>query len=136
MVGGAAVLAVGFAWLASAPNDAAYLSQILPGVVIMGLGLSMLVAPLTGTVLAAVQDSQSGLASGINNAVSRTAGLVAVAALPLVTGLSGTAYQDPEAVGDAYRSAMWWCVVLVVVGGVLTLVGLRRRTPAEPAAAT
>ncbi|MBB2894208.1 MFS transporter [Flexivirga oryzae] len=134
MVGGAAVLAAGFASLAFAPNDASYLTQILPGVVVIGLGLSILVAPLTGTVLAAVPDSQSGLASGINNAVSRTASLIAVAVLPLLTGLSGTAYQNPEAVGDAYRASMWWCVALVLVGGGLTLVGLRRRSGAPTGA--
>jgi len=133
--GGTGVLALGFALLAVAPDDASYLTQILPGVVVMGLGLSMLVAPLTGTVLAAVHDSQSGLASGINNAVSRTAGLVAVAALPLVTGLSGTAYQDPEAVGHAYRAAMWWCVALVGGGGLLTVIGLRRGPATVPGAA-
>lgn len=128
MVAGTAVLAAGFAWLALAPDDPAYITQILPGVVVMGLGLSMLVAPLTGTVLAAVPDGQSGLASGINNAVSRTAGLIAVALLPLLTGLSGTSYRNPAALGHSYRESMWWCVALVVAGGLITLVGLRRRS--------
>ncbi|WP_446664960.1 MFS transporter [Flexivirga sp. B27] len=127
MVAGAAVLMLGFGWLAVAPNDPSYIGQILPGVIIMGFGLSMLVAPLTGAVLAAVPDGQTGLASGINNAISRTAGLIAVAVLPLLTGLSGTAYRDPIAVGDAFRASMWWCVALVLVGGLLTLVGLRRK---------
>lgn len=127
MAAGIAALAVGFAWLAMAPDDPSYIGQILPGVLIMGFGLSMLVAPLTGTVLAAAPDSQSGLASGINNAVSRTGGLMAVAVLPLLTGLSGTAYQDPTAVGEAYRASMWWCVGLVLAGGLLTVLGLRRR---------
>lgn len=130
MIGGAVVLMVGFAWLALAPDDPSYLTQILPGVVIMGLGLSMLVAPLTGTVLAAVPDGQSGLASGINNAISRTAGLIAVAVLPLLTGLSGTAYRDPIAVGDSYRASMWWCAGVVLAGGLLTAVGLRRASGA------
>ena len=130
MMGGATVLAAGFAWLAVAPDDPSYLRQILPGVAVMGLGLSMLVAPLTGAVLAAVPDTQAGLASGINNAVSRTGGLIAVAVLPLLTGLSGTAYQDGSAVGRAYRGSMWWCVVLAVVGGLITVFGLRRGRPA------
>lgn len=127
MVGGALVLAVGYAWLGIAPDAPSYLSQILPGVVVLGLGLSMLVAPLTGAVLAAAPDAQSGLASGINNAVSRTGGLIAVAVLPLLTGLSGTAYRSPAALGRSYRESMWWCVVLVLVGGLVTLFGLRRR---------
>lgn len=124
LVGGSAVLAVAFGWLALAPDDPSYLGQILPGVVVMGFGLSILVAPLTGAVLAAVPDAQSGLASGINNAVSRTAGLIAVAVLPLLTGLSGTAYRDAVAVGHSYRAAMWWCAALVLAGGVLAAVGL------------
>lgn len=128
MVAGAVVLTIGFAWLALAPDDPSYLGQILPGVVVMGLGLSMLVAPLTGAVLAAVPDSRSGLASGINNAVSRTAGLIAVAVLPLLTGLSGTAYRDPIAVGHSYRASMWWCAALVLTGALLTALGLRRNS--------
>lgn len=126
MSGGAVVLTIGFAWLALAPNDPSYIGQILPGIIVMGLGLSILVAPLTGAVLAAVPDGQSGLASGINNAVSRTAGLIAVATLPLLTGLSGTAYQDAIAVGHSYRASMWWCAALALGGGVLAAVGLRR----------
>lgn len=128
MLAGTVMLAIGFAWLAFAPDDPSYIGQILPGVIVMGLGLSMLVAPLTGAVLAAVPDGQSGLASGINNAVSRTAGLLAVAVLPLLVGLSGTAYRDGAAVGHAYRASMWWCVALVATGGLITLVGLRGRT--------
>ncbi len=134
MVAGSAVLTVGFAWLALAPDAPSYIGQVLPGVILMGLGLSMLVAPLTGTVLAAVPDEESGLASGINNAVSRTAGLLAVAVLPLLVGLSGTAYRDPAAVGDAYRASMWWCAALVAVGGILTAVALRApASKAQPA---
>lgn len=126
MVCGSVVLAIGFAWLALVPDDPSYIRQILPGVVVMGFGLSILVAPLTGAVLAAVPDAQSGLASGINNAVSRTAGLIAVAVLPLLTGLSGTAYRDAVAVGHSYRASMWWCAAVVLAGGLLAAVGLRR----------
>ena len=87
--------------------------------------LAVLVASLTGTVLAAVPDSRSGVASGINNAVSRTAGLLAIAALPLLVGLSGDDYRIPHQVADAYRASMWWCAGWVLVGAALTFVGLR-----------
>lgn len=126
MVSGAVVLAVGLVLLARSPHEPGFLLDVLPGMLGMGLGLSMLVAPLTGTVLAAAPDSRAGVASGINNAISRTAGLLAVAALPLLVGLSGRAYADPTAVADAYRAAMWWCVALVTAGAVLTVIGLPR----------
>ena len=86
--------------------------------------MSMLVSPLTGTVLAAAPSGHSGLASGINNAVSRTAGLVAVAALPMLVGLVGSAYQDGESVAEAFGTAMWWCVSSVLLGAMATAVGL------------
>jgi len=126
MIAGASLLVIAFGWLAMAPDHPSYLTQILPGVVLMGLGLSMLVAPLTGTVLAAAPEHLSGLASGINNAVSRTAGLIVIAALPLVVGLSGDDYRVGSLVAQGFRHAMWACVGLLVVGVVLTAVGLKR----------
>jgi EmrB/QacA subfamily drug resistance transporter len=67
---------------------AAYLSDVLPGLLVFALGLSMTVAPLTSTVLAAVEPGRSGVASGINNAISRVAGLIAIAALGAVVTAS------------------------------------------------
>lgn len=124
IVAGCLVLTAGMALLALAPDDPSYPVHILPGVLLEGFGLSMLVAPLTGTVLAAVPDGQSGTASGINNAVSRTAGLLAIAALPLLVGLSGAQYKMPHLVGNAYREAMWWCALWVLCGAALARVGL------------
>ncbi|NYJ75767.1 MFS transporter [Allobranchiibius huperziae] len=121
MMAGSALLAVGLGWLALAPDHPTYLTQLLPGILLMGFGLSMLVAPLTGTVLAAAPDHEAGLASGINNAVSRTAGLLAIAALPLVVGLSGDQYRVGHEVARAYRSSMWVCAALVAVGLLLTV---------------
>lgn len=132
MIAGASLLVIAFGWLAMAPDHPSYVTQILPGVVLMGLGLSMLVAPLTGTVLAAAPEHLSGLASGINNAVSRTAGLIVIAALPLAVGLSGDDYRVGSLVAQAFRHAMWWCVGLLAVGVVLTAIGLKRCTMPQP----
>jgi hypothetical protein len=104
---------------------------VLPGISLVGLGLSLTVAPLTGTVLAAAPDELAGTASGVNNAVARTAGLLAVAALPPLVGLSGADYASADALAPSYRLAMIVCAGLLVGGCVLTAVGLppRERTP-------
>ncbi len=72
------------------PGDS-YVSSVLPAVIVFGLGLTLVVAPVTATVLAAADARHSGIASGINNAVARVAGLLAVAVLPLIAGLTGEA---------------------------------------------
>ena len=106
--------------------------QVLPGIVIFGLGLCALVAPLTGTVLAAAPDRYAGTASGINNAVSRTGGLLAIAALPLLVGLSGDAYADPAKLTPAYRHAIYLCVGLLVIGAVAAFAGITpQRRPGQ-----
>lgn len=132
MLAGEAVLAIGFVLLALAPDDPSYLLDVLPGILLMGLGLSMLVAPLTGAVLAAAPERYAGLASGINNAVSRTGGLLAVAALPLIVGLSGEKYRDAHRVGDAYRASLWWCAAGVALGVVITALGLKKTQRQAP----
>jgi Na+/melibiose symporter-like transporter len=130
MIAGTLVAALGFALLAMVPADPSFWLHVLPGVTLVGLGLSMTVAPLTGTVLAAAPDELAGTASGVNNAVARTAGLLAVAALPALVGLSGAEYASPEALAPAYRTAMLVCAGLVGMGAVLTAVGLRQDRPA------
>ncbi|MBC7300458.1 MAG: MFS transporter [Nocardia sp.] len=109
-----------------------YLTDVLPGVFVFGLGLSVMVAPLTGAVLGAVREGEAGIASGVNNAVARTAQLLAVAALPGLAGLSG-AFGDPVAFTAGFDTAMRWCAVLLLVGAGISAVLLRvpRRAP-EP----
>jgi EmrB/QacA subfamily drug resistance transporter len=124
MLGGQALVAIGLALLAASPRHPNYVLDILPGVLVMGLGLSMMVAPLTGAVLAAAPERYAGLASGINNAVSRTAGLLAVAGLPLLVGLAGTEYRSAGAVGTAYRDSLLWCSAGAALAFVITAVGV------------
>ena len=78
---GPVVAAVGLALLLRLDAQADYLTQLLPGLLVFGLGLSMTVAPLTSTVLGAVEESHAGVASGVNNAIARVAGLLAIAVL-------------------------------------------------------
>ncbi len=95
MTFGPIVAGAGMLLLLRVQADADYLSQVLPGVVLFALGLSATVAPLTATVLDSVQEGNVGIASGINNAVSRTAGLLAIAIIgAVVAGRFATTLDD------------------------------------------
>ncbi|UYM06423.1 MFS transporter [Solicola gregarius] len=108
--------------------DSTYVADVLPAVVVFGLGLSTMVAPLTTAVLSAAPSSQAGLASGINNAIARTGQLLAVAALPSLVGIVGDGYADPQVVDDGFTQAMLICAGLLV-GGAVTAALLVRRGP-------
>ncbi|MGW3913020.1 MFS transporter [Streptomyces sp. NPDC005070] len=110
-------------------KDASYVADVLPALLVMGLGMVTLVAPLTATVLASVETGRAGLASGINNAAARAAGLVAVAALPLLTGMGAEAYRSADAFDAAFRRAMPLCAGVLVVGAVLAFTTVRRPAP-------
>jgi len=117
---GPIICAAGLVLLSPIGADATYVSDVLPGVVVLGLGLSLTVAPLTATALASVEDRHAGVASGVNNAVARTAGLLAVAILPLASGV-GNRLTDPDALGPAYQTSMLISAGLLVAGGLLAL---------------
>ena len=102
------------------------MADVLPGIVVFGLGLALTVAPLTATALGAVSDEHAGVASGVNNAVARTGQLLAVAAVPLIAGFAPGADVDAaelitgfetvlrvSAVAAAGAAAVAW----VTVGG-------------------
>src|SRR5947207_107666 len=91
---GPLVAAAGTVLLLRIDASADYASQVLPGLVVFGLGLSMTVAPLTSTVLGAVERDRAGVASGVNNALARVAGLLAVAVIGAVASASFSAQLD------------------------------------------
>jgi EmrB/QacA subfamily drug resistance transporter len=122
---GPMLCAAGSIMLLSVDSDSSYWFDMLPGLLVFAFGLTCLVAPLTATVLAAAPDRWAGIASGVNNAVARAGGLLAVAALPVAVGLSGTDYDDPIAFDDGYQAAMIVCAALFVIGGLLGWRGLR-----------
>ncbi len=125
MTFGPIVMAVGTLLMLGVDDDVNYWLDVLPGLTVFGLGLSLMVAPLTATVLAAAPSENAGVASGINNAVARAGSLLAVAALPVAVGLSGEEYADPVAFDAAYRSATIACAVLLVLGGILSWFTIR-----------
>jgi len=94
IVGGA-----GLVWMGRLDTDVNYVAELLPAVLLFGLGLSMTVAPLTNTVLGAVPQHNAGVASGANNAISRVAGLLAIAAVGAVVAAQFASALDDELAG-------------------------------------
>jgi EmrB/QacA subfamily drug resistance transporter len=133
---GPLICAGGLALMLRIGTDADYLTAVLPGLVVLGLGVALMVAPLTATVLAAVDAEHAGVASGVNNAVARAAGLIAVAVLPAVGGLSGDDYTDPEAFASGFRIALLVGVGLLVLGGALAAATIRNDVLADQPPAT
>ncbi|WP_198954555.1 MFS transporter [Kineosporia sp. R_H_3] len=126
MVVGPLVAAAGAALTSRLGADAQYLRDVVPPIAVFGLGMAVTVAPLTTTVLAAAPDRYAGVASGINNAVARAGGLLTVAALPLVVGLTGDAYRDPALLLPAFRTGLLLCAALLAAGAVVSAVALPR----------
>lgn len=135
---GPLVCAVGTALLISVDAGdtgwSGYATAILPGVTVFGLGMCLLVAPLTATVLAAAPDRYSGVASGVNNAVARAGSLLAVAALPVAVGLGGADYARPEVFAGGYVRAMVVCAAMLAAGGAVSWLLIRNPAPEEPGA--
>ncbi|MET9107404.1 MFS transporter [Streptomyces zhihengii] len=114
--------------------DAVYLVDVLPGMVVLGMGMVALVAPLTATVLASVSEDRAGIASGVNNATARAAGLIAVAALPALTGMGPDTYRVPEQFDTAFDQALLLCAAVLAGAALLSFVLLREPAlrPAPP----
>jgi EmrB/QacA subfamily drug resistance transporter len=116
---GPLVIAAGMLLMTRIDPGDSYVSSVLPAVVVFGSGLTLVVAPITATVLAAADARHAGIASGVNNAVSRVAGLLAVAVLPLIGGLTGDAFYDPAQMTDGFHAAMVATAALAALGGVI-----------------
>jgi MFS family permease len=143
MTAGITTCAAGVLLTLRITDSASYLADVLPAVVVFGLGLSLTVAPLTATVLASAPVRHAGIASGVNNAVARAAGLLAIAALPAASGLAATGYHVPALLGHAFRTAMIICTVVLVLAAGLTaalvddhVLRTSERQPMEPALAS
>jgi EmrB/QacA subfamily drug resistance transporter len=121
---GSLLIAVGLLMMTRIDPGDAYVTGILPALIVFAAGIVLVAPPVTATVLAAVNPNHAGVASGINNAVARVAGLLAVALLPLIAGLTGDSFYDPSSMTDGFHIAMVACAVLAVAGGVIAWVGI------------
>jgi MFS family permease len=116
---------------------ASYWTAVLPVAVLFGLGLAALLPPLTASAMNSAPDSLAGLASGVNNAVARVAGLLWITALPPITGLTGAAYADPVQFQSSFAQISWICAAAFACAAVLAAIfitGPGRRTPARRSA--
>ena len=125
MTVGPLISAAGMLLYARIGPHSRYVSEILPAVLIFAVGLSLTVAPLTTTVLAAAPRDRAGIASAVNNAIARTGGLLAVAVIPSAAGISGSAYLHADAYAHGFRRAILLCAGLCALGGVLAAVSIR-----------
>jgi len=132
---GPVVVGIGMALFVRVGPGAGYLTEVLPAVVVLGLGLATTVAPLTATVLAAVSARHAGMASAVNNDVARAAALIAVAVLPAAAGITGAAYLDPARFSAGFHTASLISAGLCMLGGALATATIRNPRPAVPPAA-
>ena len=117
-------------------SQASYWTAVFPLAVLFGLGLASLLPPLTASAMSSAPDSQAGLASGVNNAVARVAGLLWIAALPPITGLTGSAYTDPARFRSSFAQISWICAAAFTGAAALAAIfitRLDRPTQARPA---
>jgi hypothetical protein len=128
---GPLVVALGMVMLTRIGPTGSYLTTVLPGVVVYGLGLAINVAPLTSTVLAAAPAEHAGIASAVNNDVARTAGLIAVAVLPVAAGINGTAYLDPVRLDQGFTTALLIAAAMCAAGGLLAAATIRNPAKAR-----
>jgi MFS family permease len=135
MTVGPIVAGAGLALLVRVGAHASYAADLLPALLVFALGLSITVAPLTATVLAAAPAHQVGVASAVNNDVARTAGLLAVAVLPGIAGISPHAYQHPALLSTGFHHAVLIAGGLCALGGVLSALFIGEPMREQPAVA-
>jgi len=126
MTAGPVVVGAGLLTLVRATDGGGdYLTQVLPAVVIFGLGLALTVAPLTSTAMGAAPAEHAGVASAVNNAVARAGALLAVAILPLLAGITGATALEPHHFAHGFRMAVIIAGVACAAGGVLAALTIR-----------
>jgi EmrB/QacA subfamily drug resistance transporter len=133
---GPVIVGAGLAMLTLSTYGSSYVVYVLPAVLVFGLGLAVTVAPLTATAMSSAPAQHSGIASAVNNDVARFGGLLAVAVLPALAGITGDAYLDPDALSAGFKTAVLISAVMCAAGGLLAALTITnpRRVP-RPAGA-
>jgi EmrB/QacA subfamily drug resistance transporter len=129
---GPIVVGVGLAMLSRMAPTGSYLTVVLPGILVFGSGLAITVAPLTSTAMGAAPPEHAGVASAVNNVVARTAGLLAVAVLPFLAGITGDDYLHPVALAAGFHTALLIAAAACVSGGVLAALTIRNPARTAP----
>lgn len=125
MTFGPVVAAVGYLLTLAVRPELNYWTQFLPGIIVVGLGMAMTVAPLTSAILGAVDPARAGIGSAVNNAVARIAGLVAIATIGVIVGIR------LDVVG--YHRAAIATATFLVIGGIISWLGIRNPAPTPDA---
>jgi EmrB/QacA subfamily drug resistance transporter len=125
MTVGPLVVGAGLALLTRATDPGSYWSEVFPAVLLFAFGLAVTVAPLTATAMGAAPAEHSGIASAVNNVVARAAGLLAVAVLPLLAGLTGAAALGATELAAGFRTAMLISGLTCAAGGLIAALTIR-----------
>jgi EmrB/QacA subfamily drug resistance transporter len=131
MTVGAVLAAGGLLLLSSVGSGSAYVQGLVPGLALFGVGLATLVAPLTAAVMGAVPEEQVGVASAVNNATARLAGLLGTAVLPLAAGLGGLSELRGSALADGVGAALRISAGLCLAGAVVAFLTIRATATVE-----
>jgi EmrB/QacA subfamily drug resistance transporter len=126
MSAGPLVAAAGISLLLRTGLDTSYLTDVVPAMLVFAVGLSITVAPLTATVLADAEERDAGIASAINNAIARVAGLIGVSVLGIVVAqtLVGDTFAANDESVRAFHDVVVICAALVAAGGVVGVLGI------------
>lgn len=114
---GPIIAGLGFLSMTLVNNPIHYWTQLFPGVLLFGFGLSITVAPLTSAVLGSITSDHAGIASAINNAISRIAGLIAIASIGIITGATLTT--------ESFHKGVIAMAVLLILGGIASAIGVQ-----------
>lgn len=128
MTFGPIIGAIGFLLMMGMQGQVNYWTDLLPGIVVFGLGLSITVAPLTSAILGSIDPTRAGIGSAVNNAVARIAGLLAIAALGVVVG--------PTITTLGFHRGLLATSLLLIIGGIVSFAGIRNNFSQEYAPST